>query len=107
MTALSRRQLVTAASVAGAATMLGGALDTAAGRVPPRHTLAKGGTNQYADRASTDDPMNVDLLERVTQKLVRPPFVPDHDQIASGAPKVVQVRLVIEEKPLVIDDHGT
>ncbi len=53
-----------------------------------------GGTNQYADRASIDDPMNVDRLERVTQKLVRPPFVPDHDQIASGAPKVVQVRLV-------------
>ncbi len=107
MTALSRRQLVTAASVAGAATMLGGALDTAAGRVPPRHTLTKGGTNQYADGASIDAPLNVDSLQRVTQKLVRPPFVPDHDQIASGEPKVVQVRLVIEEKALVIDDDGT
>ena len=99
MTALSRRQLLTVASGAGAATMLGGALDTAAGRVPPRHTPTKD--------ASIDDPVNVDRLERVTQKLVRPPFVPDHDQIVSGAPKVVQVRLVIEEKPLVIDDDGT
>ena len=96
MTELSRRQLVTAASVAGAATMLGGALSASAGPLPPRHTLTKGGTNQYADRASIDAPMNVDLLQRVTQKLVRPPFVPDHDQIASGAPKVVQVRLVID-----------
>ena len=55
----------------------------------------------------SDDPVNVDLLERVTQKLVPPPFVPDHDQIASGAPKVVQVRLVVEEKAMVIDDDGT
>ena len=51
--------------------------------------------------------MNVSLLERVRQKLVPPPFVPDHDQKAIGPPKVVQVRLVIEEKAMVIDDDGT
>jgi len=67
----------------------------------------KRGTNPYADRASIDDPMNVDLLEHVHQELVPPPFVPAHDQVATGAPKVVQVRLVIEEKAMVIDDDGT
>ena len=55
----------------------------------------------------SDDPLNVDLLERVTQDLVPPPFVPDHDQIASGAPRVVQVRLVVVEKAMVIDEEGT
>ncbi len=37
-------------------------------------------------------------LERVSQTLVAPPFLPSHDQTATGPPKVVQVRLVIEEK---------
>ena len=60
-----------------------------------------------ASKAGIDEPMNVDLLERVHQRLVPPPFVPDHDQVAIGAPKVVEVRLVIEEKTLVIDDDGT
>ena len=41
---------------------------------------------------------NVDGLPRVTQTLVTPPFLPLHDQTASGPPRVVQVRLVIEEK---------
>ena len=62
---------------------------------------------KLASKAGTDAPMNVDLLERVHQRLVPPPFVPDHDQVAAGAPKVVQVRLVIEEKTMVIDDDGT
>ncbi len=41
---------------------------------------------------------NADGLPRVTQALVTPPFLPLHDQTASGPPRVVQVRLVIEEK---------
>ncbi len=46
-----------------------------------------------------------DELERVTQTLVAPPFLPTHEQTASGPPKVVQVRFVIEEK-LVSVAHG-
>ena len=30
-------------------------------------------------------------LERVVQKLVAPPFLPVHEQVATGNPKVVQV----------------
>ncbi len=33
-----------------------------------------------------------DKLERITQKLVAPPFLPTHEQVAEGEPKVVQVR---------------
>lgn len=40
--------------------------------------------------------------ERVTQKLVAPPFLPEHDQVAKGKPKVVQVRFEIEEKEMEI-----
>lgn len=49
---------------------------------------------------------NVDSLERVTQTLVAPPFAPEHDQVAKGPPKVVQVRLVIEEKLVTLGASG-
>ena len=41
-------------------------------------------------------------LERVKQKLVAPPFLPEHKQVAPGTPKVVQIRMVIEEKEVEI-----
>lgn len=47
-----------------------------------------------------------DGLERVTQELVDPPFLPVHNQVATGAPKVVQVRMVIEEKLIEVDSSG-
>ncbi len=107
MTRLSRRQLLTTASGVGAATVLAGAMGAAANPLD----MQRGHFKQEPDRPSVDtarnEPMNVDLLERVRQKLVPPPFVPAHDQEAIGAPKVVQVRLVIEEKAMVIDDDDT
>ena len=45
-------------------------------------------------------------LPRVRQKLVAPPFAPEHDQVAKGGPKVVEIRLVIEEKIMVLDEDG-
>jgi len=45
-------------------------------------------------------------LERVPQRLVAPPFLPAHEQVAVGPPKVVQVRLVIEEKLMKIGPDG-
>jgi len=45
----------------------------------------------------------VDGLKRVTQTLVAPPFLPKHEQIVTGPAKVVQIRMVIEEKELEID----
>src|SRR5690606_36433418 len=46
-------------------------------------------------------------LPREQVQLVRPPFVHDHDQVATEGPKVVQFTLPIEEKEIVIDDQGT
>lgn len=51
----------------------------------------------------------VDLskLPRVKQELVAPPFVPVHDQIAKDGPKIVEVRMEVDEKKMIIDDKGT
>ena len=46
---------------------------------------------------------NIDGLKRVEQKLVAPPFVPKHEQVATGKPKIVQVRMVIEEKEIEVE----
>lgn len=46
-------------------------------------------------------------LPRVQAKLVPPPAVMAHDQIAKGGPKVVEFKMTIEEKEVVVDDEGT
>lgn len=50
---------------------------------------------------------DIDALERVEVDLLPPPFVHAHEQVAPGAPRVVAFRMVIEEKPMVVDDLGT
>lgn len=50
---------------------------------------------------------DISKLPRVTQKMVMPPMLPEHDQVAKGGPKVIEVRMVIEEKKMIIDDKGT
>lgn len=58
-------------------------------------------TNASAEIAS-----KANGLERVTQQLVAPPFLPAHEQVAKGKPKVVQVKMVIEEKLLNVTPDG-
>jgi nitrite reductase (NO-forming) len=42
------------------------------------------------------------MLEHVKQELVDPPALPEHNQVAEGEPKVVEVRMVIEEKKIEV-----
>jgi nitrite reductase (NO-forming) len=53
--------------------------------------------------AATD----VSKLPVVTQELVAPPFVPKHDQVAKGGPKVVKVRMETIEKLVQVAPDGT
>lgn len=46
-------------------------------------------------------------LPHKTVALVPPPFVHDHEQVANGGPKVVKFTMTIQEKEIVIDEHGT
>src|SRR5690606_37451753 len=57
--------------------------------------------------ATSYKPDEIAKLPRVKVDLVAPPFVHEHEQIASGGPKIVEFRMVIEEKEMVIDDKGT
>jgi nitrite reductase (NO-forming) len=43
--------------------------------------------------------------EKVT--LVAPPFVHAHEQVAKSGPKIIEFRMTVVEKPVVIDEAGT
>jgi nitrite reductase (NO-forming) len=67
------------------------------GTLPPAVIPAAAAT------AATD----LSKLQRVQQKLVEPPFAPEHEQTAGPEPKIIEVTLDIVEKKMVIDDEGT
>lgn len=50
---------------------------------------------------------SVSHLERVKVDLVTPPFVHPHEQTAPAEPRVVEFRLTVDERKVVIDDKGT
>lgn len=43
-----------------------------------------------------------DNLERITQEMVAPPFLPKFDQVATGEPKIVQVTFEAKEKKIEV-----
>jgi nitrite reductase (NO-forming) len=51
--------------------------------------------------------VDISTLPRVKQTMVAPPFLPEHEQVAVGGPKIVEVTMIIEEKKMVIDSEGT
>jgi len=65
----------------------------------PAHAYKDGGLEGYEVGVRA----KVDNLKTVTQKLVSPPFVPDHKQTADRKPKIVRVRMVIEEKEIEVE----
>ena len=59
-------------------------------------------TSDYWAGPRTWEPEDVSQLERVTQELVAPPFLPAHEQTYDGEPRVVEVRMEIEEKEIEV-----
>jgi nitrite reductase (NO-forming) len=51
--------------------------------------------------------VDMSSLPRVKQAMVAPPFLPEHEQVAVGGPKIVEVTFTIEEKKMVLDNEGT
>ncbi len=70
-------------------------------------------TSATAEEAVKTDEMkkvaavDISALPRVKQKLVAPPFAPEHEQVATTGPKIIEVEMIIEEKQVEIDDEGT
>lgn len=61
--------------------------------------------NQMSNKTSVFDESpneNPDNLEHIKETLVTPPFLPKFNQVDTGAPKVVEVKLVVQEKLLQV-----
>ncbi|MEO8758816.1 MAG: copper-containing nitrite reductase [Devosia sp.] len=88
---VSRRTLLAGAAFVG---VLGGALAS---------------LSAHAEESAPAQGPAPDLstLPREKITLVSPPFVHEHEQIATGGPKIKEVTLTIQEKQLVLDDYGT
>ena len=108
--------LVLAALLAGMACrgdrgMTAPAPDFVAPTVPPSRETVPATMGSEATVATTPghfppahawEPEDVSGLERVTQELVAPPFLPEHQQAYDGPPRVVEVRMVVEEKEIEV-----
>lgn len=66
--------------------------------------LALGATPVFAEKpVPSGNAMNINGLERVVQQLVKPPGVPAHSQAPSIKPRIVEVKMVIEEKEVEVE----
>lgn len=93
---VSRRAFLSSTAVAGAGMIVADAAMNSSTAQAASHAAKKSLTEA-----------EIAALPRVTQEMVAPPFMPKHDQVAKGGPKVVEIKLVIEEKKMVIDGEGT
>lgn len=69
-------------------------------------TVLASGLAQAAAPATKSPPVDLTQLERTRVELVAPPQVHTHSQRAPGKPRIVEFRMVIEEKELAVDNEG-
>ncbi|AFO89567.1 nitrite reductase, copper-containing (plasmid) [Phaeobacter inhibens] len=105
----SRRNVLRGTVLAGAAAMTGGLASSAngAGRrtsVPPLRGAAPQFIQAEAQAQAEAAPVDLSGYTRVKQELVAPPFAPQHKQVASGGPKIVEIELITEERLMVVDE---
>ena len=104
----SRRNLLRGTALAGAAALAGGATKVAAfpvrPPVPAAPKIEPGIIKAQANAIATAAPVDLSGYERVKQRLVAPPYAPKHEQVATGAPKIVEVEITIRERLMVVDE---
>jgi len=66
--------------------------------------IVKASSVQADTDSSTGEAVDISKLPRVKPKLVKPPFVHEHEQVATTGPKIVEFELKITEEELEIDD---
>ncbi|WP_114389568.1 copper-containing nitrite reductase [Notoacmeibacter marinus] len=103
----TRRTVLLGTALAGAATLTGAAATAA----PTSRTIMPKMPkmpNPAILRVQQEKAAPADLTgyKRVKQELVRPPFAPKHDQVASGDPKIVEITMTVDERLMVVDEDS-
>lgn len=109
----NRRNILRGTALAGAAALAGGMAGATAHASPvmPRHVpvsrLREPSPDvilAQADAIAEAQPADLSAMPRVRQELVAPPFAPQHEQVASGPPKIVEIEMITEERLMVVDE---
>ncbi|MFX0545358.1 copper-containing nitrite reductase [Roseovarius sp. S1116L3] len=104
----SRRNVLRGTVLAGAAAMTGASAMSAPRRPSMQNANAasakihKAAAQQTA--ASTAKPADLSGYTRVRQELVAPPFAPEHEQVATGGPKIIEITMDTTERLMVVDE---
>ena len=99
---LDRRDFLRASTASGAAAF--GAFALAGNQSAMAATQSTGSSSMMAMASLSED--EIAALPRVKQELVAPPFLPEHEQVASGGPKVVEITMTCEDIRWTVDDSG-
>lgn len=82
--------------------LIGAALAALVAAAPAR--AEEGAAPKTGGIATTDLTLG---LQRVKATLLTPPAVMQHEEVATGAPKIVEFTMTLQEKKIVVDDEGT
>ncbi|WP_422047793.1 copper-containing nitrite reductase [Shimia sp.] len=104
----SRRNVLRGSMLAGAAVMAGASVK-ATPRAPKIDAINATSTHLYKtagkqETASAAKPADLSGYTRVKQELVAPPFAPEHEQVATGGPKIIEITMITEERLMVVDE---
>jgi len=104
----SRRNVLRGSVLAGAAAMTGAAA-MATSRSPKLNianatskNLYKAAAEQVKDTAAK--PADLSGYTRVKQEMVAPPYAPEHEQVATGGPKIIEVTMDTTEVLMTVDE---
>jgi nitrite reductase (NO-forming) len=106
----SRRNVLRGTVLAGAAAMSGAAALATPRRAPVNTKRANAASAKLykaaSDQAakSTAKPADLSGYTRVKQELVAPPYAPEHVQIATGGPKLIEITMETEERLMIVDE---
>ena len=102
----SRRGVLRGSVLAGAAAMSGVGAMAAAPRSPKLTGVNAASAKLYkaAGEQGSAKPADLSGYTRVKQNLVRPPFAPEHEQVATGGPKIIEITMETREVPMVVDE---
>ena len=102
----SRRGVLRGSVLAGAAAISGVGAMAAAPRSPKLTGVNAASAKLYkaAGEQGSAKPADLSGYTRVKQNLVRPPFAPEHEQVATGGPKIIEITMETREVPMVVDE---
>ena len=102
----SRRGVLRGSVLAGAAAISGVGAMAAAPRSPKLTGVNAASAKLYkaAGEQGSAKPADLSGYTRVKQNLVRPPFAPEHEQVATGGPKIIEITMETREIPMVVDE---